>query len=38
MLYELLPNMTEHLLRPLIERFAEMLREQVVCVEIFGAL
>jgi hypothetical protein len=38
MLYELIPNMTEHLLRPLIERFAEMLREQAVFVEMFGAV
>lgn len=38
MLYELMPTMTEHLLRPLIERFAEMLREQAVFAETFGAI
>lgn len=36
MLYELIPNMTEHLLRPLIERFTKMLREQALFVEMFG--
>jgi hypothetical protein len=38
MLCELIPNMTGHLLRPLIERFAEMLREQALFVEMFGAV
>src|SRR5208337_4394625 len=38
MLYELIPNMPEHLLRPLVERFAEMLVEQPVFAETFGAI
>jgi hypothetical protein len=38
MLYELIPTMTEHLLRPLVEKFAEMLREQAVFVEMFGVV
>ena len=38
MLYELIPNMPEHLLRPLVERFAEMLVEQPVFVDTFGAI
>ena len=38
MLYELIPTMPEHRLRPLIERFAEMLVAQPVFVEMFGAV
>jgi hypothetical protein len=38
MLYQLIPNMTEHMLRPLLERFAEMLREQAVFAEMFGVI
>jgi Transposase DDE domain len=38
MLYELIPNMPAHLLRPLVERFAEMLVDQPVFVETFGAI
>jgi hypothetical protein len=38
MLYQLIPNMPEHRLRPLIEQFNEMLAEQPVFVEMFGAV
>jgi hypothetical protein len=38
MLYELIPNMTEFLLQPLVERFAEMLAGQPVFKQIFGAI
>jgi Transposase DDE domain len=38
MLYQLIPNMPEHRLQPLIQRFAEMLAEQPVFAELFGAL
>ncbi len=38
MLYELMPNMPEHRLLPLVERFSEMLLSQPVFVEMFGAL
>jgi hypothetical protein len=38
MLYDLIPTMSEHMLRPLIERFAEMLREQATFREMFGAI
>ncbi len=36
MLYQLIPNMTEFMLRPLIERFAEMLAGVAVFAEVFG--
>jgi hypothetical protein len=38
MLYQLMPNMAEHRLQPLMERFAEMLAKQPVFVAIFGAI
>ena len=38
MLYELIPNMPADRLRPLIERFSEMLNEQRVFKEVFGVL
>ncbi len=38
MLYDLIPTMPEHRLRPLVERFAEMLAAQPVFVEMFGAI
>ena len=38
MLYDLIPTMSEHMLRPLIERFAEMLREQDTFCEMFGTI
>ena len=38
MLYQLIPNMPEHRLQPLIERFTEMLTGQPVFVEMFGAI
>jgi hypothetical protein len=38
MLHQLIPNMPEHRLQPLIERFTEMLAEQPVFVEMFGAI
>ncbi len=38
MLYELIPNMPELRLRPLIERFAQMLAAQPVFSEMFGAI
>ena len=36
--YRSIPAMPEHRLRPLIERFAQLVREQQVCVEIFGII
>lgn len=36
MLYELIPNMPEHRLRPLVERFGEMLLEQPTFTEVFA--
>ena len=36
--YQLIPNMPEHRLRPLIERFTELLAQQPVFVEMFGAV
>jgi len=38
MLYELIPTMPEHLLRPLIEQFAQMLAAQPVFSGMFGAI
>jgi hypothetical protein len=38
MLYQLIPNMPEHRLQPLIERFTEMLGQQPVFIEMFGAI
>ena len=38
MLYELIPTMPEHLLRPLVEQFAHMLAAQPVFSEMFGAI
>ena len=38
MLYEHIPNWPEHRLRPLIEKFAQVLAEQRVCREIFGVI
>lgn len=38
MLYELIPNMPAERLRPLIEKFSEMLNEQRVFKEMFGVL
>lgn len=38
MLYQLMPNMTEFLLRPLIERFARMLAGQPVFAQMFSAV
>jgi hypothetical protein len=38
MLHELIPNMTEFRLRPLIERFAEMLATQPLFAQMFGAV
>jgi hypothetical protein len=38
MLYQLIPTMPEHRLRPLIEGFAEMLTAQAVFAEMFGAI
>ena len=38
MLYDLIPTMPEHRLRPLIERFAEMLAAQPCSLETFGAV
>jgi hypothetical protein len=38
MYYKALPNMPEALLRPLIERFAQLVREQQVFREIFGLI
>jgi hypothetical protein len=38
MLYDLIPNMPEHRLRPLVERFAEILRQSRVITETFSTL
>jgi hypothetical protein len=38
MLYELIPNMPDLRLRPLIEQFAKMLAAQPVFAEMFGAI
>jgi hypothetical protein len=37
MLYQLMPNMTEFLLLPLIQRFTEMLARQPVFTKMVGA-
>jgi hypothetical protein len=36
MLYDLIPNMPEHRLSPLVERFAEMLKQSRVMTETFS--
>ncbi len=38
MLYELIPTMPEHHLRPLLEQFSQMLAQQPVFSEMFGAV
>ncbi|MHB8387835.1 hypothetical protein [Metallibacterium sp.] len=38
MLYDLMPNMTGFLLRPLIEKFTGMLAAQPVFAQMFGAV
>jgi len=38
MLYELIPNMTEFMLRPLVEQFAQMLAAQPLFAQAFGAV
>jgi len=38
MLYQLIPNMTEYMLQPLIKRFAEMLAGVAVFTEVFGVI
>ena len=38
MLYELMPNMTDFLLLPLIERLAQMLAAQPLFAQMFGAI
>ena len=38
MLYEHIPNWPEHRLRPLVEKFSQMLMEQRVYREIFGVI
>ena len=38
MLYELIPNMTEFMLQPLIEQFAQILAAQPVFAQVFGAI
>ena len=38
MLYELMPNMTDFLLLPLVERFAAMLAAQPLFADMFGAV
>ena len=38
MLYEHIPNWPEHRLRPLMDKFAQMLMEQRVCREVFGVI
>ncbi len=38
MLYELIPTMPEHLLRPLVKQFAQMLAAQPVFSEMFSAI
>ena len=36
LLFELIPNMTEHRLRPLVERYDELLRQNQTFSEVFG--
>ena len=36
MLYDLIPNMPEDRLHPLMERFAQMLRDQPLFADVFG--
>jgi hypothetical protein len=36
MLYDLIPNMPEHRLRPLVERFAEMMQQSRVFTDTFA--
>ena len=36
MLYDLIPNMPEDKLHPLMERFAQMLRDQPLFADVFG--
>jgi hypothetical protein len=38
MLFQHIPTMPEHLLLPLVEKFAEFLNAQTVFVEMFGAI
>jgi len=38
MLYQLIPNMTEFMLRPLIEQFAQILAAQPLFAQVFGAV
>jgi hypothetical protein len=38
MLYELMPNMTDFLLLPLIKRFAQILADQPLFAQMFGAI
>jgi len=38
MLYELLPTMPEHRLRPLVDQFVQMLAAQPIFREMFGAV
>jgi hypothetical protein len=38
MLYELMPNMTDFMLLPLVKRFAQMLAEQPLFADMFGAV
>jgi len=38
MLYELIPTMPKHLLRPLVEQFAQMLTAQPIFSKMFGAI
>jgi len=38
MLYQLIPNMTEFMLRPLIEQFVQILAAQPVFAQVFGAV
>ena len=38
MLYEHIPNWPEHRLRPLMDKFAQMLMEQRVCREVFEVI
>ncbi len=38
MLYELMPNMTEFLLQPLLEQFVQMLAGQPLFAQMFGAV
>ena len=38
MLYELMPNMTDFLLLPLVKRFEQMLAAQPLFAQMFGAV